>query len=69
MSGRSRSPACSAIAIFGFGGSWRGDHPHLIAWLDNFAARVPAFARNPSRRAEDFIRRRPAVEKQQRASM
>ena len=29
---------------FRFGGSWRGDHPHLIAWLDNFAARVPAFA-------------------------
>jgi len=31
---------------FRFGGSWRGDHPHLIAWLDNFAARVPAFRRN-----------------------
>src|SRR3984893_17749591 len=29
---------------FRFGGSWRGDHPRLIAWLDNFAARVPAFA-------------------------
>ena len=29
---------------FRFGGSWRGDHPRLVAWLDNFAARVPAFA-------------------------
>jgi glutathione S-transferase len=29
---------------FRFGGSWRGDHPHLVAWLDGFAARVPAFA-------------------------
>jgi glutathione S-transferase len=29
---------------FRFGGSWRGEHPRLVAWLDNFAARVPAFA-------------------------
>jgi glutathione S-transferase len=29
---------------FRFGGDWRGDHPRLVAWLDNFAARVPAFA-------------------------
>ncbi len=27
-----------------FGGDWRGDHPRLVAWLDTFAARVPAFA-------------------------
>ena len=27
-----------------FGGSWRGDHPRLVAWLDDFGARVPAFA-------------------------
>jgi glutathione S-transferase len=27
-----------------FGGTWRGDHPRLVAWLDDFAARVPAFA-------------------------
>jgi glutathione S-transferase len=27
-----------------FGGSWRADHPRLVAWLDDFAARVPAFA-------------------------
>jgi glutathione S-transferase len=27
-----------------FGGAWRGDHPRLVSWLDNFAARVPAFA-------------------------
>ncbi|MGA8614856.1 MAG: glutathione S-transferase family protein [Xanthobacteraceae bacterium] len=29
---------------FRFGGSWRGEHPRLVAWLDNFAGRVPAFA-------------------------
>ncbi len=29
---------------FRFAGSWRGDHPRLVAWLDTFAARVPAFA-------------------------
>jgi len=28
---------------FRFGAGWRGDHPRLVAWLDNFAARVPAF--------------------------
>jgi glutathione S-transferase len=27
-----------------FGGTWRKDHPRLVAWLDAFAARVPAFA-------------------------
>jgi len=27
-----------------FGGLWRGDHPRLVAWLDDFAARVPAYA-------------------------
>jgi glutathione S-transferase len=27
-----------------FAGSWREDHPRLVAWLDDFAARVPAFA-------------------------
>jgi glutathione S-transferase len=27
-----------------FGGDWRGGHPHLVAWLDGFAARVPAYA-------------------------
>lgn len=26
-----------------FAGSWRPDHPKLVAWLDDFAARVPAF--------------------------
>lgn len=25
------------------GGSWRGTHPGLVAWLDAFAAAVPAF--------------------------
>jgi glutathione S-transferase len=29
---------------FRFEGTWRRDHPRLVAWLDGFAARVPAFA-------------------------
>jgi glutathione S-transferase len=29
---------------FRFAGSWRGAHPKLVAWLDDFAVRVPAFA-------------------------
>jgi glutathione S-transferase len=29
---------------FRFAGSWRSDHPRLVAWLDTFAARVPAYA-------------------------
>jgi glutathione S-transferase len=29
---------------FRFGGDWRAGHPRLVAWLDSFAARVPAFA-------------------------
>lgn len=29
---------------FRFGGSWRADHPRLVAWLDKFAAHVPAYA-------------------------
>jgi len=27
-----------------FGGTWRKDHPRLLAWHDKFAALVPAFA-------------------------
>jgi glutathione S-transferase len=27
-----------------FGGSWRKDHPKLVAWHDKFAGHVPAFA-------------------------
>lgn len=27
-----------------FEGAWRADHPALVAWLDAFAAKVPAFA-------------------------
>ena len=26
-----------------FGGTWRTDHPRLLAWHDKFAAQVPAF--------------------------
>jgi glutathione S-transferase len=26
-----------------FAGAWRVEHPRLVAWLDAFAARVPAF--------------------------
>jgi glutathione S-transferase len=28
---------------FRFEGAWRADHPKLVAWLDDFAAKVPAF--------------------------
>ncbi len=27
-----------------FEGKWRDNHPRLVAWLDQFAARVPAYA-------------------------
>jgi len=27
-----------------FAGDWRANHPKLVAWLDRFAAQVPAFA-------------------------
>ena len=26
-----------------FAGAWRQGHPRLVAWLDDFAAKVPAF--------------------------
>jgi glutathione S-transferase len=29
---------------FRFKGEWRKSNPRLVAWLDNFSARVPAFA-------------------------
>jgi glutathione S-transferase len=29
---------------FRFTGTWRQDHPRLVAWLERFAAAVPAFA-------------------------
>ena len=29
---------------FRFSGTWRPEHPRLVKWLDDFAARVPAFA-------------------------
>ena len=29
---------------FRFGAGWRADHPRVVGWLDDFAARVPAFA-------------------------
>jgi glutathione S-transferase len=28
-----------------FAGTWRKDYPRLVAWLDEFAAQVPAFAK------------------------
>jgi len=37
--------ACAlAYRDFRFKGDWRKAYPRLVAWLDNFAARVPAFA-------------------------
>ena len=29
---------------FRFEGSWRPDHPALVAWLEEFEAKVPSFA-------------------------
>jgi glutathione S-transferase len=29
---------------FRFGDGWRAEHPRLVRWLNDFAARVPAFA-------------------------
>jgi glutathione S-transferase len=29
---------------FRFGEGWRADHPRLVAWLDDFAAHMPAFS-------------------------
>jgi glutathione S-transferase len=45
-------PDVGAIALacalgyrdFRFVGTWRKDHPRLVAWLDDFARRAPAFA-------------------------
>jgi glutathione S-transferase len=31
-----------------FQGGWRKDHPRLVAWLDRFAAQVPAFEQTRS---------------------
>jgi len=34
---------------FRFEGKWRGSHPRLVAWLDDFSAQVPSFeATRPS---------------------
>ncbi len=41
---RSRLPACSAIAICASAAPGATSHPRLIAWHDEFAAQVPAFA-------------------------
>jgi glutathione S-transferase len=34
-----------------FGGGWRAEHPALVAWLDEFAAMVPAFEATRHREA------------------
>src|SRR5882724_3736402 len=37
--------ACAlGYLVFRFKDEWRKTHPRLVAWLDNFSARVPAFA-------------------------
>lgn len=46
------TPSAGAIAIacalgyadLRFEGTWRKDYPRLVAWLDDFAGKVPAFA-------------------------
>ena len=49
---------------FRFKGTWRKDHPRLVAWLDSFAARVPAFdgdhaAAGLTTRIRDICKKRP----------
>ena len=43
MSGRSRSPARSAIRTCASRANGARDYPKLVKWLDAFAAQVPAF--------------------------
>ena len=43
ISAPSRSPAALGYLDLRFEGAWRKDHPQLVAWLDEFAAAVPAF--------------------------
>lgn len=39
------SLACAlGFLDFRFEGAWRKDHPRLVAWLNDFAARTPSFA-------------------------
>ena len=40
---RSRSPALLGYGDLRFEGKWRSQYPGLVAWLDRFAAQVPAF--------------------------
>ena len=52
LGSKSRIPHVGHIALacvlgyrdLRFDGTWRRDHPRLVAWLDDFAARVPAYA-------------------------
>ena len=43
MSDRSRSPARSATATCASRANGASDYPRLVKWLDEFAAKVPAF--------------------------
>ena len=43
-SARSRWPAALGYLDLRFAGEWRAGHPRLVAWLDAFAAAVPAYA-------------------------
>ena len=36
---------------FRFSGEWRSDHPRLVAWLEDFAQAVPAFAKTDPQNA------------------
>ena len=51
---------------FRFPGSWRGDHPRLVAWLADFAARVPAFAATTPTLGRRRERQRPFSKDQKR---
>ena len=43
MSGQITLACALGYGDLRFEGKWRTDHPRLVKWLDEFAARVPAF--------------------------
>ncbi len=47
-----------------FAGSWRADHPRLVAWLDDFAAQVPAFAETKAPGVNGAVGLKPVVHAQ-----
>ena len=44
VSANAGTSAALGYLDFRHGGKWRAGHPKMVAWLDKFAAEVPAFA-------------------------